>query len=107
MLNIIPNQISRVKIKNWVEVKDDWHKKYDTNSQIRLNISVLRSSLCDYKDFYILAKGSITITREGVDDAANRTSKREKRSNIKTFTDCISEINNTQIENAIIWMLLY
>ena len=42
-----------------------------------------------------------------MDDAANRTSKREKRSNIKTFTDCISEINNTQIENAIIWMLLY
>ena len=31
---------------------------------------MLRSSLCDYSDAYILVSGTITITRAGNDDAA-------------------------------------
>ena len=64
---------------------------------------MLRSSLCDYSDAYILVSGTITITGAGADDAAKRLDERNKGvifKNCAPFTDCISEINNTQIDNA-------
>ena len=64
---------------------------------------MLRSSLCDYSDAYILVTGTITITVAGADDATKRLDGRSKGVIFKTcapFTDCISEINNTQIDNA-------
>ena len=39
---------------------------------------MLRSSLCNYNDTYILVSGTITITGAGVDDAAKRTDERNK-----------------------------
>ena len=44
---------------------------HNTNSQIRFKNSVLKSSLCDYTDAYILLDENITITGVGADDAAN------------------------------------
>ena len=38
---------------------------YNTNSQIKFKPSVLRSSLCDYSDAYILVKGTIIVTNKG------------------------------------------
>ena len=40
---------------------------------------MLRSSLCDYMDAYILVSGTITITRAGANDAAKRADEGEKR----------------------------
>ena len=63
----------------------------------------LRSSLCDYSDACILVSGTTTITGAGNDDAARRLDERNKGvifKNCVPFTDCISEINNTQIDNA-------
>ena len=42
------------------------------NSQIKFKTSMLRSSLCDFSDAYILVIGTITITGAGADDAAKR-----------------------------------
>ena len=64
---------------------------------------MLRSGLCDYSDAYINVSGTKTITAAGTDDAAKRVDEREKGSifqNCVPFTDCISEINNTQIANV-------
>ena len=64
---------------------------------------MLRSSLCDYSDAYILVSGTITMAGAGNDDAVRRVHKRNKRvifKNCAPFTHCISEINNTQIDNA-------
>ena len=49
--------------------------------------------------------GTITITGTGADDAAKRADERKKEmkeifKNGAPFTDCIIEINNTQIDNA-------
>ena len=47
--------------------------------------------------------GFITITGAGYDDAARRLDERNKGVIFKhcaPFTDCVSEINNTQIDNA-------
>ena len=34
---------------------------HNTNSQVKFKISMLRSSLCDYSDAYILMSGTITV----------------------------------------------
>ena len=61
---------------------------------------MLKSRLCDYSDAYILVKGKTTIT-EARDDAATRQAdERDKGVAFTAFTNCISEINNTQIHNA-------
>ena len=52
---------------------------------------MLRLSLCNYNNAYILAEGNITVINIGTAVAPN---------NCAPFTDCISEINNTQINNA-------
>ena len=64
---------------------------------------MLKSSLCDYSDAYILVKGKIRITGAGDDAAARKADKRDKGAAFKNcapFTNCISEINNTQIDNC-------
>ena len=62
---------------------------------------MLRSSLCDYSDAYILVKGNITVNNTAADGAAaNNTNKKVIFKNCAPFTNCISKINNTQIGNA-------
>ena len=64
---------------------------------------MLKSSLCDYSDAYILVKGKITIIGRGADVAARQADERDKGvafKNCAPFTNCISEINNTQVDNA-------
>ena len=59
---------------------------------------MLKSSLCDYSDAYILVKGKITITGRGAHAAAREQDERDKSVKFKNcapFTNCISEINNT------------
>ena len=71
------------------------------NSQIKFKTAMLKSSLCDYNDAYILVKGTITVNNTAAADAdANNTNKKVIFKNCAPFTNCISEINNTQIDNA-------
>ena len=103
LLDNAPNQPTKFRTKNWVAINDDSRGTYNTNSQIKFKTSMLKSSLFNYSDAYILVSGTITITGVGVDDAAKRLDERNKGvifKNCAPFTDCISEINNTQIDNA-------
>ena len=64
---------------------------------------MLKSSLCDYSDAYILVKGTITVNGRGAASAARQAYERDKGvlfKNCAPFINCISEINNTQIDNA-------
>ena len=64
---------------------------------------MLKSSLCDYSDSYILVKGKITITGAGDDAAARQTDERDKDvvfPNCAPFIYAVSETNNMQIDNA-------
>ena len=97
------NQSSMFRTKNGAEINDDSHGTYNTNSDIEFKTSMLRSSLCDSSDVYILVNGTITITVAGADDAAKRLDERKKGVIIKNcapFTDSTSKINNTHIDNA-------
>ena len=50
------NQLSKFRTKNWVEINDESRETYNTNSQIKFKNKMLKSSLCDYSDAYILVK---------------------------------------------------
>ena len=62
---------------------------------------MLISSLCDYSDVYILVKGNVTVNNTAAAGAdGNNTNKKVIFKNCAPFTNCISKINNTQIDNA-------
>ena len=62
---------------------------------------MLRSSLCGYSDAYILVKGNISVNNTaGANADANNTNKKVIFKNCAPFTNCISKINNTQVDNA-------
>ena len=61
---------------------------------------MLKSSLCDYNDVYILVKGTITVNNTRTAAAPNNRNKKVIFKNCAPFTNCISEINNAQVDNA-------
>ena len=84
-----------------IETNDDVRGIYSPNKQSRFKTAMLRSSLCDYSDVYILVKGNITVNNTATGGAAaNNTNKKVIFKNCAPFTNCISKINNTQIDNA-------
>ena len=87
--------------KNWVKLNDESRGTYSVNRQINFKTSMLRSMLCDYSDAYILVKGNISVNKTAADDAAtNNINKKVIFKNFAPFTDCISKINNTQVDNT-------
>ena len=74
--------------------------RYD-DINIRFKTSIIRSSLCDYSDACILVKGTIKVPNgKAADSAVNNTNKKVIFKNCAPFTDCITEINNTQVDDA-------
>ena len=98
LLNDESNKPSKFRTRNWIEINDDIRGAYSPNKQIRFKTAMLRSSLCDYGDAYILAKGTITVNNTAA--AANNTNKKVVLKNCAQFPNCISKINNTQIDSA-------
>ena len=97
------NQPSKFRTKNWVEINDESRGTYNVNSQIKFKTTMLKSNLGDYSDACILFKETITINGAGADAAARQADERDKGLAFKNrapFTNCISEINNTQVYNA-------
>ena len=95
------NQTSKFRTRNWIEINDESRGAYNVNSQIKFKTTMLKSSLCDYSDAYILVKGTISVNNTPAQGAgANNINKKVTFKNCAPFTNCISEINNTQIDNA-------
>ena len=67
---------------------------------------MIRSNLCDYRDAYILVKGTVTIPKMAAAGAAlNNTNKKVIFKNFAPFTDIIKITKitkkiNTQVDNA-------
>ena len=93
MLDNTPNQPTKFRTKNWVEINDDARGTYNKDSQIKFKNSMLKSSLCDYSDACILVSGTITVAPQ-IRDNRNNVDKKVVFKNCAPFTDCISEINN-------------
>ena len=63
LLDNTPNEPTKLRTKNWVQINGDALETYNTNSQIKFKTSMLKSSLCDYSDAYILVSGTIEIPK--------------------------------------------
>ena len=74
-----PNQWSKFRTKNWVKINDDARGTHNTNSQIKFETKMCKSSLCDDSDTYIFVKGTI---------------------NCAPFTDFVIQISSSQVDNA-------
>ena len=61
---------------------------------------MLKSSLCDYSDAYIHVKGTITVNNTAADANANNTNKKVIFKNCAPFTKYVSEVNNTNVDDA-------
>ena len=97
LLDNTPNQPTKFRAKNWVEINDEERQTYNTNSQIKFQTSVLSSSLCDYSNVYVLVSGTITV--EALEAGGANNGIQAVFKNCTPFTNSISEINNTQIDN--------
>ena len=101
LLNDESNKPSKFKTRNWTEINDKSRGEYSSDKLIRFKAAMLRSSLCDYSDAYILVKGNITVNNTAAEGAAaNNTNKKVIFKNCTPLTNCISEINNTQKDDA-------
>ena len=101
LLDDASNKTSKFKTKTWVEINDEPRGTYDVGRQTKFKTTMLKSSLCDYSDAYIHVKGTITVNNTAAaDDDANNTNKKVIFKNCAPFTKCISEINNTNIDDA-------
>ena len=89
------NQPSKFRLRNWIEINDESRGAYNVHCQIKFKTTMLKSSLCDCSDAYILVKGTISINNTAAQGAAaNNTNKKVIFKNCAPFTNCISEINN-------------
>ena len=49
-----PNQLSKFRTKKWIQI-NDWSRGVNNiNRNIRFKTTMLKSSLCDYNDAYLL-----------------------------------------------------
>ena len=62
---------------------------------------MIRSSFCGYSDAYVLVEGTITVPNSAAAGAAvNNTIKKLIFKNYAPFTDCITKINNTEVDDV-------
>ena len=66
---------------------DESRAAYNINSQIKFKTTMLKSSLCDYSDEYILVKETISVNnRAAADVDANNANKKLIFKNCASFT---------------------
>ena len=101
LLGDASNKTFKFKARTLTEINDDSTGTYNPGSQIKFKTTLIKSRLCDYSDAYIHVKGTIIVNNTAAADAdANNTNKKVIFKNCSPFTNCISEINNTDIDNA-------
>ena len=89
-------QLSKFLTRQYVKV-NSLSNTYNENKSIRFETPMLRSSLCDYSDAYILVKGTATVTGNEPRDRQNRPLILK---NNAPFVSCVTKVNNEFIEDA-------
>ena len=77
LLDNTPDQPPKFKARNWVEINNESKGTYRVGNLISFNTTMLRFSLCDYSDAYILVKRTITVdVTSAAGAAANNPNKK-------------------------------
>ena len=97
MLGGADNESSKFATKKWYFINDQNNTDYGEGNEdsiiIKFETKVIKSSLCDYSDSYILVTGDITATGG---DANTRVAFK----NCASFTKCITHINDEHVDGA-------
>ena len=94
--NEMSEQLSKFVTRQYVKV-NSLLNTYNENKSIRFKTPMLRSSLCDYSDAYILVKGKITVTGNHPRDRQNTPLILKFNA---PFVSFITRINGELIEDA-------
>ena len=100
LLDDTTNQPSKFRTRNWVEINDELRRKYNVSNQTEFKTSMIRLNLCDYSDACIHSKGTITVPNIGTATAPDNRNKKIIFKNCVPSIYCISEVNNTQVDDA-------
>ena len=108
LLDDTANQPSKFRTRNCVEINDESRGAYNNNddgnninNNIKFKTSIMKSNLYDYSDAYILFKGTITVEGAAAEGAGvNTTTNKVIFKNCAPFTNCLTKINNTQVDDA-------
>ena len=91
------NESSKFATRKWYVINDqnntDYGEGNEDSTTVKFETKVIKSSLCDYSDAYILVTGNITATGG---DANTRVAFK----NCAPFTKCITHINDEHVDNA-------
>ena len=93
LLDDSDNENTKFATKKWYVIDNESKGNYSHENPIKFLTNSLESSLCDYSDAYILVTGNITVTGG---DANTKVAFK----NCAPFTKCITEINETFIDDA-------
>ena len=97
MLGGADNESSKFATKKWYFINDQNNTDYGEGNEdsiiIKFETKVIKSSLRDYSDSYILVTGDITTTGG---DANTRVAFK----NCASLTKCITHINDEHIDGA-------
>ena len=85
----------KVLKRNWIKVNDSFNEQHSVNENVT---PMLRSSLCDNNDVYIVVKGTIDLLAA----ATNGNEKHRKMLRVKLTLNLglVYEKNRTLMENA-------
>ena len=93
ILNLL-NEASdfQLMIRKWNIANNKLNVNFDVGNYIVYNAGVLKPKLCDYNNTYILVRGNITMARDIATPVAFK--------NCVPFTNCITKIDVTKIDDA-------
>ena len=83
---------SKFVTRKWKIVNGQSNANYSTWNELIFNTEVLKSSLEDYYEVYILVRGNITIVEDNATQVAFK--------NCAPFVKCITKIDGTAIDIA-------
>ena len=49
-VDITVTQPSKLRLKSWVEINNNAHGMYNTNSQVKFKTTILKLCFCDFSD---------------------------------------------------------
>ena len=61
LLDNTPNQPSKFRIKNWVEINGESYGMYNRNNQVKFKAMMIKPRSCDYGQAYVLVKKTIYV----------------------------------------------
>ena len=97
LLNDTNNESSKFAGRKWYVINDQDNTEYGEGNKkdpnIKFEIKIIKSVLCDYSDAYILVTGDIKVT--AIDEDTNVAFK-----NSAPFTRCVTHVNDEHIDTA-------